>query len=179
MHITGSLRDLAAFRLLTKLSIPGTLITGDIREISAHDFCSLKDLQLNDYIYGGGELNSIADAEPVMRARYELSISRPGLFGARRLRLSESSPDWYEHLGPHYEAPPFWVESVKYGPRVGWRWTNAVTTGDCETHWFNEQPLPGEDGYADFVKAKTFDGRMDDRRRFAGVWSPLDLLEQD
>ena len=34
-------------------------------------------------------------------------------------------------LGP----PSFYVEYVVAGSRIGWRWTNAVSGGLCETVW--------------------------------------------
>lgn len=42
------------------------------------------------------------------------------------------------------------VEFVSAGPRLGWRWTNAVRGGSCETIWLDLAPHPSDRDYDDY-----------------------------
>ena len=65
--------------------------------------------------------------------------------------LADDSPDRYERANVHYSRePPFSVEFVQAGPRLGWRWTNGETFGACEVHWLDEAPHPGN--YDEYLK---------------------------
>lgn len=145
-NVEGSFHDLADFSLLEELELDNTKVTGDIRKIGMNDFVSIKKLDLGDGVYGFGYLKSIADAPLIMQAKYYLKKRNPSLF-ARRWRLSYESSDRYEINGHHSRAPPFWVEFVEAGPRIGWRWTNCVHGGSCEIHWLDPEPNPSDEGF--------------------------------
>lgn len=151
-QVEGCLSDVADFPLLEKLNVDGTKVTGDIREIGPNDFFAVKELCLGSGVYGGGDLERIQDAPDVMLARYYLKKRTPSLFEHRRWSLSQESPERYEIHGHHSREPPFHVEFVKAGPRLGWRWTNCVGGGSCEAHWLDVEPSPSDEQYGEYLK---------------------------
>ena len=162
-NVTGNIKDLADFPNLEEVGLDNTKVSGDIREIGTGDFISLKRLDVGDLVYGGGDIMRTEDASPVMEAKYRLKKRNPELFSSRRWRLSEESPQFYRTDGRlhHSREPPLWVEFVTAGPRIGWRWTNAVSGGSCETNWLEPplSPPPSEeegstsnDDYYDYEK---------------------------
>ena len=80
-------------------------------------------------------MDNISDAEEFMAARYLLKKRCWTLFVNRCWRLGGNLPEFYCYVGHHTREPPFMVEFVEAGPRIGWRWTNAVSGGSCETIW--------------------------------------------
>lgn len=150
-NVTGNIKDLADFPNLEEVYLDKTKVSGDIREIGTGDFLSLKRFEVGDLVYGGGDIMRTEDASPVMEAKYRLKKRNPELFSSRRWRLSEESPQFYRTDGRlhHSREPPLWVEFVTAGPRIGWRWTNAVSGGSCETNWLEpplSPPPPEEEG---------------------------------
>jgi hypothetical protein len=59
-----------------------------------------------------------------------------------RWTLDFKSPDWYQvDSYRHSLEPPFWVKFVMAGnSRLGWRWTNCLAGGACETTWLDPKP---------------------------------------
>lgn len=150
--VEGQLNDIADFPLLEKLDVSYTQVTGDIRKIAPNDFISLKELKVGDKVYGGGNIEKISDAQSVMLARYYLKKHHPNLFESRCDILSIQSPDRYQIHGHRSRSPPFDVEFVKAGSRLGWRWTNAFSGGSCETQWLDPEPKSTDQGYDTYIK---------------------------
>jgi len=151
-YVTGKMENLYDLPLLETLDIDGTKVTGDIRTIGPTDFISLKELGLGDNVYGGGSIKRIDEAPSSMLVRRQLMKRSPDIFKQKRWRLDNESPERYRIQGHHSRVPPFWVEFVKIGPRVGWRWTNAVCGGCCEIRWLDPEPNPLDDCYEDYLK---------------------------
>jgi hypothetical protein len=151
-EVTGSLQDVADFPLLVLLGVSATKVPAEIGAIGPNDFLSLKELEFGNGIGGRGDLMAIKDAPSFMFSRYQLLKRRPEVFKHRRWRLALDSPDFYEIHGHHSREPPFSVEFVKVGPRIGWRWTNGVTGGSCETHWLDPEPTPVDKGHEEYCK---------------------------
>jgi len=150
--IEGSLHDLADFPCLEVLCVLATKITGDVRNIRESDFPALEICKLGQSaIYGGGYyVDRITDVAPIIQGRYRLKkrMLKPNdNFAA--LKLSNESPDRYLHE----REPPFWVEFVVAGPRLGWRWTNLDLGGACETNWFDPEPQPSDADYDRYAEA--------------------------
>lgn len=123
----------------------------DIREIGPNDFISIEQLHLCDGIYGGEEMRAIEDAPALMLARYQMKRRNHRLFENKRWRLSSESHQYYDYEGHHSREPPFWVEFVRAGPRLGWRWTNAVYGGACVTQWFDPEPESTDESYEEYI----------------------------
>ena len=153
-RVVGDLHTLVSFPRLEKLNVYGTNITGDIRKIRLTDFPCLKQILLGEHVYGGMTINRIADAPEVMEAWYRLETRNPGSVDSNlSLSLSQEA-----HEGQSYGeirgifAPPLCLEMMICGPRLGWRWTNRHHEGHCETTWFDEEPLPDDNGYDEYVR---------------------------
>ncbi|KAL3934212.1 MAG: hypothetical protein SGBAC_010024, partial [Bacillariaceae sp.] len=175
--VEGSIMSLAKFPCLEELTLLRTKIAGDIRDIGANDFVALKKVDFGGHVYGGGNMNRIEDAADLMLARYRLKKRSPTLFEQRRWSLAETSTQHYQFGGHHSRVPPFNVEFVKAGPRLGWRWTNCVSGGSCETHWFDPEPNPSGPEYDIYVK------EVEDVQRgvefYAGFHVPPTQMEHD
>jgi len=81
MKVEGNFMDLADFPHLIELNLCHTAVTGDVREISAHDFPVLKSLSLPKGVYGGygQEFQSISDAHDTISVLYSFRKQRPPL----------------------------------------------------------------------------------------------------
>mmetsp|Transcript_22935 Transcript_22935/g.34782 ORF Transcript_22935/g.34782 Transcript_22935/m.34782 type:complete len:304 (-) Transcript_22935:77-988(-) len=180
-EVHGSIHDLAGFPhlrvLLVSANMPGVI--GDIRNISETDFLSIQKLDLGEGVYGGNrEMGRIRDEEPLMMARYRLMKKRRfTLFENSRWRLSEDSEDYFTFHGHHSQRPPFLVEFVQAGPRIGWRWTNAVSGGSCEVHWLDPQPSPPDPGFERYTEEKSRKDR--DVGLFRGYLEPLTARQHE
>ena len=166
-NVGGNFMDLADFPHLRDLDLGWTAVTGDIRDIGESDFTTLKNIELPKTVYGGHcyELQRISDAPKLVRAVYLLQKHRPALKMRRWCgRLSEDSPDWYEsveqdmdevrrNVGNHPErGPPFYVQFVKAGSRIGYRWEN-VFRSCCEVNWLDPEPADSESSeYAKYIE---------------------------
>jgi len=107
-------------------------------------------------MYGGSEIDRISDAERIVLATYFLrkrgiSLSSDWTYPFSWW-LKSDSPDHYESL-PNLR-PPFQVELVDAGPRIGWRWTNGSRIdGGCEVNWLDsDPPSPSENGYEKYLQ---------------------------
>lgn len=149
-NVTGELHDVYDLPLLETLDVSGTSVVGDIRTIGPDDFPVLKKLGLGDGVYGGGKMQRINEASSLMEARYQLMKRIPDVFKQKRWNLADDSPDRYDVRGHHSREPPFLVEFVKIGLRMGWRWTNAVCGGCCEINWLDPEPRPSDEEYSDY-----------------------------
>mmetsp|Transcript_43776 Transcript_43776/g.105588 ORF Transcript_43776/g.105588 Transcript_43776/m.105588 type:complete len:426 (+) Transcript_43776:47-1324(+) len=176
-NVEGSIMSLAKFPYLEDLSLLRTKITGDIRDIGENDFVALKKVDFGGYVHGGGDMNRIEDAADLMLARYRLKKRSHTLFEHRRWALTENSPQRYEFHGHHSREPPFYVEFVKAGPCLGWRWTNCVTGGSCESHWFDPEPDPNDAEYELYVKELEYVQR--DVDFYQGFKLPPTQMEHD
>ena len=153
-RVEGSLMTLADFPKLQKIDLTGTKVTGDIREIGPNDFSSIKKEMELCYtpIYGGGTLMKIEDAPEVMLAHHNLKKRNQSLFHDRDWRLSYHSPQYFDYAGHFSRQPPFRVEFVKAGSRLGWRWTNCKKEGSCETQWLDPEPNSTDEGYEKYLR---------------------------
>ncbi len=152
-NVTGSFMDLADFPQLGILHLQYTSVTGDIRDIGNSDFLNLEEvICLPKHIYGGCgyELQRISDAPEVMRTLYLLKKQRPSLvLNYWFCELSEDSPDWYG--GEEDVPPPFCVNFVEAGTRVGYRWADSRGEQPCEVNWLDPEPDKGSSDYEEFL----------------------------
>ncbi len=164
-HIAGNFMDLADFPHLKDLRLDMTAVTGDIRDIGANDFSSLKEFALPflpEGVYGGFgyEFQSIADGPELIRAIYLLSKQRPVLFDIDDDwywygKLSEDSPDWYESVEDdenNIYPPPFSIYVVQAGSRLGYRWACDQNCLACKVNWLDPEPDRESSDYEIYVE---------------------------
>jgi hypothetical protein len=122
-HVEGNFMDLADFPHLETLDLSDTTITGDIRDIGKNDFPNLYKLRLPRTVYGGDGhvFQRISDVPAFMNSLLHNKTRLETLFGEYVWRLSSASPDWYEQIHDRI-LPPFYVQFVTGGPRLGWCW---------------------------------------------------------
>eukprot|EP00984_Skeletonema_dohrnii_P019759 scaffold9511_cov182-Skeletonema_dohrnii-CCMP3373.AAC.16 len=149
--IEGDFMDLAAFPRLKSLNLTKcSLMTGDMRKIGESDFPKLEELELGEVVIGTKyhQFQHISDVPSTAEAIYRLNRRDPPLI--RNLvciywGLSRDSPDWYAKNGENgHPPPPFSIDFVRAGSRVGWRWKaiyayNRVTNS-CEINWLDPEP---------------------------------------
>ena len=146
--------DLADFPHLKELDLDDTAVSGDIRDIGENDFLSLESLNLPERVYGGigYGLENISDALDLIGALYFLKQQRPALsmledwYG----ELWEGSPDWYDSRDDYF-TPPFDINFVQAGSRVGYRWVNGMHSS-CEVNWLDPEPERESDDYAKYIE---------------------------
>ena len=150
--------DLAHFPHLQKLDLWGTDVTGDIRDIREHDFPAMEDLRLPSNMVGGRvyDFQRKSDVPSFMQSIYPLLKRTPSLFDLTesfRWWLSEESPDWYEY-GISTPKPPFYLEFVQAGPRLGWRWSTLYFSDKscCEVSWLDPEPSSDSEDYQAYVE---------------------------
>jgi hypothetical protein len=144
-RVEGNFMDLANFPHLKELNLEDTAVTGDIRDIGETDFSSLEQLILPKEVYGisGCELQRVSDAPELVRAVYLLKKQRPALINIILWysQLSRDSPDWYESVEDdedYINPPPFLIQFVTAGSRVGYRW--RTRSNPCEVNWLDPEP---------------------------------------
>ncbi|KAL3795084.1 hypothetical protein ACHAWO_009247 [Cyclotella atomus] len=152
--VGGDLLDLRDFPLLKDICLNDcNRIGGDIREVQIGDFQSVESFgRLPNSVFGGSYLPSIADTPAIMRSWYILKKQNPSVLtpsnnGICRLSLSMLSTERYENDVHHTRYMPTCVEFISAGTRLGWRWTNAVRGGSCETIWMDPAPQRSDPGY--------------------------------
>lgn len=150
--VNGDFMDLADFPGLETLEIKDAPVGGDVRKLKDRDFPALKHLSLPTGAYGFGIFARVADAPEVMRAFCRLG-KRNGtvIDGGRRWYLSDDSVDRYGIDVFSLLVPPFEIELVRAGPRVGWRWTNGQRRGCCEINWYGDDPPEGSDDREEYL----------------------------
>ena len=173
--VEGNLMDLADFPCIKVLNLHGTVVTGDIRDISNNDFPALEKLNLPKSVYGGSghEIERISDAPDLVRAVHRLKRQRPTLSMLKNWQgmLSDDSPDqyWYEgEIGEEVEVfPPFYIRFVEAGSRIGYRWVTMERgfwidddeegDGDdeddnpCEVNWLDAKPDRKSPDYTKYI----------------------------
>jgi hypothetical protein len=154
LKVKGDLMDLRDFPLLQDICLNDcNRIGGDIREVQVGDFQSVESFgRLPSSVFGGSYLPSIADTPAIMHSWYILkkrnpSILSPSNNGMCRMSLSILSTERYGNDVHHTRCMPTCVEFVSAGNRLGWRWTNAVRGGSCETIWMDPAPKYSDPGY--------------------------------
>mmetsp|Transcript_14987 Transcript_14987/g.22064 ORF Transcript_14987/g.22064 Transcript_14987/m.22064 type:complete len:387 (-) Transcript_14987:49-1209(-) len=152
IQVTGKLRDFRKLPNLIWLGINRTQVRGDLRhDIIPGDFVALQGIGLcSQAVYGANQIQSVQDADSVMRARLQImqqSTWESPIFPLM-VHLSPDSPDHHvrieQMLYRSERDPPFNIEIVVVGTRWGWRWSNYLG-GFCETHWLGDPPRDCED----------------------------------
>ena len=155
-NVGGNFMDLADFPHLKKLNLDGTAVTGDIRDIGENDFSSLEQLTLPKGVYGGKgyELQRISDGPDLIRTLYLFKKQHPTIKmnNTRRwfAELSEDSPDRYERVVGDDDTPPFFIQFVEAGSRIGYRW-ETIQDKPCEVNWLDPEPENDSREYEDYV----------------------------
>jgi hypothetical protein len=162
-HVEGNFMDLADFPCSKELDLRCTNVRGDIRDIRGHDFPALEYLYLPKSVHGGhgyafqlisdvpSFLNSILlllQRSPTMFERYSFSLS-----SAFYWSLSDDSPDWYawdnEIKSP---PPPFRIQFLRAGSRLGWSWCAEVQLPSCEINWLDPEPDSDSSDYGAYIQ---------------------------
>ena len=158
-QVKGDLMDLRDFSNLKEISLTDcNNIVGDIRNVRTGDFASVESFgKLPDSVFGGSYLPCIADAASIMYSWYILKKKNPLILspsgnGLCRLSLPIWSTERYINDVHHTRFMPTCVEFVTAGSRLGWRWTNAVRGGSCETIWLDPAPNPFDEGYDVYLR---------------------------
>jgi len=162
-EIKGDFMDLANCPRLKSLALHYcSLVTGDVREIGENDFPMLESLVL-----GEGTIRStshkfqrISDVPSAAEAIYRLNRRDPPLF--RTLEhfcwsLSRDSPEWYAKNGKAgHPSPPLFVDFVRAGSRVGWRWKAEEkykqNSNTCEINWLDPEPDRESNDYDVYIR---------------------------
>ena len=165
--------DLADFPRLKELTLGGTAVTGDIRDIGDNNFSALELLGLPKGVYGGigYELQRISEAPNLVRAVHRLRKQRPELsmiLSEWHAKLSEDSPDWYE--APE-ETPPFYIQFVEAGSRLGYRWYGNLGNV-CEMNWLNPEPDRDSSENAKYTEKLLFFERQSRISLYRGFHQP-------
>jgi hypothetical protein len=155
-NIGGNLMDLADFQHLKKLNLIGTAVTGDIRDISDNDFSSLEGLILPNGVYSGHGyvLHRISDGPDLIRTLYLFNKRRPSVIEQLHgmyWTLSYDSPDRYDSVDEGRLSPPFCIQFVQAGPRLGYRWENSIYS-PCEVNWLDPEPDRESSDYAKYIE---------------------------
>jgi hypothetical protein len=149
-EVEGDLRDMADFPHLKELTLIGTALTGDIRDIGDNDFSSLEQLTLPSAT--DHKFQRISDATDLVRTLHLIKKRRPTLAILKEWsgELSADSRDWYESMSSRY-PPPFHLRFVEAGSRIGYRWETMFPSNPCEVNWLDPEPESGSIGYEDYV----------------------------
>lgn len=163
--IEGDLMDLADFPRLKVLMLPTSsqTLTGDIRKIGENDFPKLEQLRLGKGVIGAQhyEFQRISDVPSVVEATYRLNQREPRFIQNLNLfywKLSRDSPDWYDANGQEgYPPPPFFIDFVQVGTRVGWRWnvtraSYSDSSNSCEINWLDPEPDSESNDYDVYIR---------------------------
>ena len=163
-NVTGNLMEFADFPRLGQLSLYGTSVIGDVRDIRENDFPKLEGLSLPCGVVGGYgySFQRISDVPEVMQVVHRLKV-RGLLSDENSWELSPASPDQYdEHIQESlYLLPPFNITMVKAGTRRGWRWWGRFQTGTiishmfdrisaCEINWLDQEPDKESSAYENY-----------------------------
>lgn len=99
------------------------------------------ELRLPRTVYGGDGhvFQRISDVPAFMNSLLHNKTRLETLFGEYVWRLSSASPDWYEQIHDRI-LPPFYVQFVTGGPRLGWCWYDSFFGMNCETNWLDPEP---------------------------------------
>mmetsp|Transcript_22568 Transcript_22568/g.32237 ORF Transcript_22568/g.32237 Transcript_22568/m.32237 type:complete len:426 (+) Transcript_22568:161-1438(+) len=163
--IRGNFLDLADFPCLKVLELRCTAVTGDIRDMSEHDFPALKSLYLPDTVRGGMgyKFQGIAEVPDYMHIIHQILLRSPKLFEVVTVEgrcydlsetfgwsLSKDSPDWY-HGETFSPAPPFELQIIQAGSRLGWSWCSKDHEY-CEINWLDPEPSSESSDYDAYIQ---------------------------
>ena len=171
-HVSGNFMDLADFPHLRELSLIDTAVTGDIRDISGSDFPALESIYLPLTVAGGVdyEFQHISEVPSFMhtihlllqRTQPRLRFDLQTLSLAFYWKLSRDSPDWYEYenIRAYGPAPPFSLQIIRAGSRLGWSWYSSAWNHNllcevdlsCEINWLDPKPSRDSDDYAAYME---------------------------
>jgi hypothetical protein len=172
-QVTGKLSHFAQMPKLQWLGITRTQVSGDLRtDVQPGDFVALQGFGLDMHaVYGANYIDLVQDAELVMKAR--LQIMRQSTWESPiwplMLHLSPDSLEYHERptqrMYTSEKDPPFSIEVVVVGKRMGWRWSNYLG-GFCDTHWVDPEPDLDDEAYWTglpefFAKSSYFSGFLD------------------
>ena len=151
--------DLADFPRLTVLNLVHTSVTGDVRDICEYDFPVLESLALPVTVHGGMcyQFQNISDVPSFMHTIHILLQRIPTPFREIWLLrafvwlLSRQSPDWYADGIGH--PPPFNLQLIRAGSRLGWRWCTWDGGHLCEINWLDPEPSSECDDYEAYIEA--------------------------
>eukprot|EP00985_Skeletonema_marinoi_P030288 scaffold31424_cov76-Skeletonema_marinoi.AAC.1 len=158
-QIEGNFMDLADFPRLTVLNLDHTSVTGDVRDIGEHDFPALESVALPRTVHGGigYKFQRITDVPDFMHTIHILLQRIPTPFREIWLSrafgwsLSGQSPDWY--AGGIGNPPPFCLQLIRAGSRLGWRWCTWDGGHLCEINWLDPEPSSESDDYEAYIEA--------------------------
>ena len=109
-------------------------------------------------VYGGlgYEFRRISDAPKLIRTIYLLKKQHQTALLISRVHfiLSRNSPDWYgptreEAEGLENDSPPFDIQFVEAGSRIGYRW-QTHGCNPCEVNWLDPEPDTASSDYAQY-----------------------------
>jgi len=140
-EVQGNFMDLADFPRLNELNLLETDVIGDIRDVGERDFLALEVLTLPKGVYGGMgyKFQLISDVPGIISTLYPIYKQRPILLKDSLAELSRHSPDWYNGIVRH-DTPPFGIEFVAAGSRVGYQWKTLYLFSACEVIWLDPEP---------------------------------------
>ncbi|KAK1734522.1 hypothetical protein QTG54_014770 [Skeletonema marinoi] len=137
-------------------------------DIMSASFPLLKELKLSSLglprtVCGGVgyAFHSISDVPSFMNTVYLLLQRTPKPFTEFWLscafdwRLSKDSPDWYEYDNRKgYPQPPFGLQIIRAGSRLGWSWCtfNRTNGHSCEINWLDPEPNSESSDYGAYTK---------------------------
>jgi len=142
--IDGGFMDLAQFAVLRKLDLKWAKgIRGDASQIQLTDFPCMQKLDLP------GVLLRVDQSKEIIGLFTELARRSSPCIAS--VRLSESSSDRFERNGDEgVPPPPFTLEFVHPGNRLGWRWVSQQRLWyirSCEINWLDEELDTDSDQY--------------------------------
>jgi len=144
--IDGDFMDLADYLVLRKLDLKWAKgIRGDASQIQLTDFPCMQKLDLPGVLLRIDHSSDIIDLFTSFARRSSPCIAS--------VRLSENSSDRFERDGDKHSnspPPPFTLEFVNPGNRLGWRWAarrRLWYNRSCEINWLDEELDNGSDQY--------------------------------
>ncbi|EJK73513.1 hypothetical protein THAOC_04859, partial [Thalassiosira oceanica] len=139
------------FPNLEVLNLSHCKVIGDVELLAVTDFPNAKQLHMPKVLASFAQSTRILHVLAGLAKRH----TSPCI---TTVQLSEQSSDFYgiaEERGYKIgHVPPFTLEIVKAGPRVGWRWTNTekYEKHSCDLIWLDPMPL-GENDVSEFNEA--------------------------
>lgn len=188
-NIKGNFMDIADFPRLRELNLYDTAVTGDIRDISGSDFPALESICLPKTVAGGSdyEFQRISEVPSFMHAihfllhRDIMPLDWTWMFG---WKLSRDSPDWYAPnddnpilleallIGVYLPDPPFSLQIIQAGKRLGWSWCSHDGDYSCEINWLDPVPSTESDDYGTYMKELQRFVRRNDFTLYRGYHQP-------
>ena len=165
---------LSDFPNLEQLDLSQTSVVGDVGRIKDGHFSKIKYLDLPKECFS---LDQVDDAAVVMQASCCLMRTNGARIGEHRYPwiLSNNSSDYYPMDIFSLLEPPFHVQTVKAGSRIGWRWTNGRAYGSCETNLVNPEPVKEDSDYYKYMREMK--SLQADVQSFRGFFKPPTLEE--